>query len=93
MTLALNFHGQSSNRLISGIGGLIDMEWKGYESIIHDPDYDHCLTVLRRVDVRDSDQGDFKQQPTIDISSLYSHSVSRKHILFIDSMITSSDIA
>ena len=38
MTLALTFQGQIWNSLISGLGRLIDMEWKGYELSIHDHD-------------------------------------------------------
>ena len=34
---------------------LIDMEWKGYESIIHDHDCDLWVTMVGRVDVPYSD--------------------------------------
>ena len=43
------------NSLIWGMGGLIDMEWKGCESIIHDHDCDLWVTMVGWVDVLDSD--------------------------------------
>ena len=49
--------------------GLIDMEWKGCESIIHDHDCDLWVTMVGWVDVPYSDWGDFRRRRAIDISS------------------------
>ena len=51
------------------MGGLIDMEWKGYESIIHDGDL--CLAMFRCVDVADQKQGHFRHQHAIVTSSFH----------------------
>ena len=49
--------------------GLIDMEWKGCELIIHGPDHDLWVTM---VDVPDSgDRGDFRNWLVADISSFF----------------------
>ena len=48
--------------------GLIGMEWKGCELIIHD--HDHWITFVGWVDVLDSDRGDFRRPCVIDISGL-----------------------
>ena len=53
-----------------GGGGLIDMEWKGRESIIHDHDHDLWVTMVGWVDVLYSDWGDFRCRLAVDISSL-----------------------
>ena len=54
---------------MSGMEGLIDMEEKGCELIIHGPDHDLWLTM---VDVPDSgDRGDFRSQLAADISSFF----------------------
>ena len=47
---------------------MVDMEWKGYESSIHDDDTDFCVTMVAWVDIPDSDQGDFSRRPAIHIS-------------------------
>ena len=49
------------------MGGLIDMEWKGCESIIRDL----WVTMVGWVDVpyTSSDWGDFRRRHAIDISS------------------------
>ena len=49
--------------------GLIDMEWKGCESIIHDHDCDLWVTMVGWVDVPYSDWGDFRRRRAVDISS------------------------
>ena len=56
------------NLLISGMRGLIDMEGKRSELIIHDHDHDLWVTMVGWVDVPDSDQGDFRRQGTVNIS-------------------------
>ena len=66
--------GQIWYRCVSGMGGPIDMEQKAFESIIHDHDWDLCLTMLGYVDVWDSDWGDFRHQCAIDISSFAQYS-------------------
>ena len=57
------------NSLIWGMRGLIDMERKGCESIIHDHDCDLWVTMVGWVDVRCSDWGDFRRRHAVDISS------------------------
>ena len=57
------------NSLISGMGGLIDTEQKGYESIIHDHDRDLCITMVGWVDVPDSDW------VTLDVGVLFTYLV------------------
>ena len=52
--------------------GLIDMKWKGCESIIHDHDYDLWVTMVGWVDVPYSDWGDFRRRRAVDISSYLS---------------------
>ena len=54
--------------LIWGMG-LIDMKWKGCESIIHDHDHELWVTMVGWVDVPYSDWGDFRRRRAIDISS------------------------
>ena len=49
--------------------GVIDMDRKGWESIIHDHDCDLWVTMMGWVDVPYSDWGDFKRRRAIDISS------------------------
>ena len=51
------------------VWGLIDMEWKGCESIIHDHDCDLWVTMVGWVDVPYSDWGDFRRRRAVDISS------------------------
>ena len=49
-----------------------DMVQKGYEWSIHDHDIDLCVTMagwVDHVDVPESDQGDFRCQRAVDISS------------------------
>ena len=57
------------NSLIWGMRGLIDMERKGCEWIIHDHDCDLWVTMVGWVDVPYSDWGDFRRRCAIDISS------------------------
>ena len=55
-----------------GGGGLIDMERKGCELIIHDHDRDLWVTTMVGwVDVPYSDWGDFRRWRAVDISSYY----------------------
>ena len=44
--------------LISGMGGLIYVGLKGYESIIHDHERDLWVSMVGWVDVPDSDRGE-----------------------------------
>ena len=56
--------------LILGMGGgLIDIEWNGCESIIHDHDCDLRVTMVGWVDVPFSEWGDFRSWRVVDISS------------------------
>ena len=64
-----NFNVKVCNSLIWGMGGLIDMEWKRCELIIHDHDCDLCLTLVGWVDVPYSDLGDLRRRRAVDISS------------------------
>ena len=71
------------------MGMLNDMERKGCESIIHDHDCDLWVIMVRWVDVPDSDWGDFRHRPAVDISSYllihfwFSKSVRKKrHLLW-----------
>ena len=57
--------------LIGGWGGVIDMERKGWESIIHDHDGDLWVTMVWWVDVPYSDWGDFRCRRAVDMSSFY----------------------
>ena len=41
------------------MGGLIDIEQKGWVSVIHDHDHDRLVTKVRCKDLPDSDRGDF----------------------------------
>ena len=45
------------------------MEQKGCESPIHDHDIDFCVIMVGWVDVSDSDRGDIRHRPAINISS------------------------
>ena len=54
---------------IWGMGGLIDMERKVCESIIHDHDRDLWVTLVDWADVPDSVWGDFRCRRAVDISS------------------------
>ena len=65
-----NFKVRVSNSLISGMGWLIEMEWKGFESSIHDHDIDLCVTMVRWVDVPDSDRCNVRCRRSVDMSSL-----------------------
>ena len=62
-----------SNRLIWGMGVLIDMERNRAESIIHDHDRDLWITMVGWVDVPYSDWGDFRRRRAVDISSYISN--------------------
>ena len=53
-----------------GVGALIDMERKGFESIIHDHDCDLWVTMVGWMNVPYSDWGDFRRRRAVDISSL-----------------------
>ena len=52
-----------------GWGALIDMERKGWESIIHGQDRDLWVTMVEWVDVPYSDWGDFRRWCAVVISS------------------------
>ena len=52
-----------------GGGGLLDIDRKGCESIIHDHDCDLWVTMLGWVVVPYSDWGDFRRWRAVDISS------------------------
>ena len=41
------------------MGGPIDIEQKGWVSVIHDHDHDHLVTKVRCKDLPDSDRVDF----------------------------------
>ena len=70
-----------------GIGGLIDMDWKGYESIIHDHNHDLWVTMVGLVGVQDRDWGDFRCRRASDISSS-SHNLN---IIYHNHMFAFSD--
>ena len=53
------------------MGGLIEMEQKGCQSIIHDHDCDVWVTLVGWVDVPYSDWGDFRPQRAVEISSYF----------------------
>ena len=53
------------------MGGLIDIEQKGCESVILDQRHDLLVAKGRCEDLLGSDQDDFKCQCAIDTSSLY----------------------
>ena len=61
------------NNLIWRMGGLIDMERKGCESIIHDHDCDLWVAMVGWVDARDNNfennWGDFRCWHAVDIST------------------------
>ena len=61
------------NSHISEMGGMIDMEWKWCESIIHDHNHYLWVSTVGWVDVLDNDHGDFRCVCAIDISSLTHH--------------------
>ena len=58
-----------------GGGGLIDMERKGCELIIHDHGRDFWVTLVGWVDVPYSDWGDFRRRRVVDLSSFLSKSL------------------
>ena len=53
------------------MGGPIDTEQKGWESVIHNHDCDLLVSKVRCKDLPDSDRGDFRRWHAIDSSSLY----------------------
>ena len=57
----------SEYEIASGMGWLVDMEWKGYESSIHDHDIDYCVTMVGWVGVPDNDRSDFRRRRAVDI--------------------------
>ena len=61
------------------MGGLIEMEQKGCESIIHDHDCDVWVTLVGWVDVPYSDWGDFRPQCAVEISS-YSFYIKDRYL-------------
>ena len=65
-----------------GIGGLIVMEQKGCESIIHDHDHDLWVTMVGSVDVLDRDWGDFRCRRASDISSSHNLNIIYHHHMF-----------
>ena len=69
-TWTCSFNVKVWNSLIWGMWGLIDMERKGYELIIHDHECsDLWVTMVGWVDVLDSYRGDFRRRRAVDISS------------------------
>ena len=57
------------NNSISGIGGLIKIEQKGWELVIYDHCCDLLVTNVKCKDLLDSDRGDFRcQRLVLDIS-------------------------
>ena len=66
--------------LISGMGVLNDMVWKGCELSIHYHDIDLFVTMVGCVDVPDSDRGDFRCPIAIDITS-WNHKEHKKSCL------------
>ena len=55
------------------MGGPVNIEGKGYESIIYDREMDLCVTILRWMDVRDSDRGDINCPCAVNESNLPSN--------------------
>ena len=53
------------------MGGLTDIEQRGWKKVIHDHDCDHMVTKVRCKDLPYSDRGDFRCQHAVDSSSLY----------------------
>ena len=51
--------------------GLIDLERKGWESIIHDHGRGLWVNMVGRVGVRDSDRGVFRRRRTVDTLTLH----------------------
>ena len=51
------------------MGGSIDIERKGRESIIHDHDRDFCVTMVGWMVAPDNDWGDFRRRRAVDTSS------------------------
>ena len=66
--------------------GLIDMERKGSELIIHDHDRDLSVTLVGLVDVPYSDWGDFRRRRAVDISSCNRRMAksSRKNMVWLN---------
>ena len=60
-------------------GGLVAMEWKGCESIVHDHDRDLWVSMVGWVDVPCIDWGDFRRRRAVDISSFPRLPLSRRH--------------
>ena len=69
MTLTWSLKVKVWNSLISGMGGLIDMVWKGCAPSIYDHDIDFCVTIVVWVELPDSDWGYFRCWHAIDICS------------------------
>ena len=47
------------------MGGLTEMELNGCESTIDDYDHDLCVIRVGRLDILDSDEGEFRRQCVI----------------------------
>ena len=55
------------------MGGRIDIEQKGCESVIHDYDHDLFVTKVRCKEFPDSGRGDIRCRHAIDYSSCLHH--------------------
>ena len=62
------------------MGGLVDIEQKGWESVIHDHDRDLLVTKMRCKDLPDGGRGDFRCWCAIDSSSKF---VARNFLNYI----------
>ena len=68
MSLIKYFHGQILKLLYLRMGGLTDIEQKGWE-VIHDHERDHLVIKVRCKYLPDSDRGDFRCWHAVDSSS------------------------
>ena len=53
------------------MGRPIDIEQRGWKSVIHDHDCEHLVTKVWCKDLPDSDRGDFRCQRAVDSFSFY----------------------
>ena len=59
---------KSCKSFISGVGGPIDIEQKGWESVIHDRDHDLLVSKVSYKDLPDSDQDGLRCRRSADSS-------------------------
>ena len=64
-----HMHGLDHGKLYLRMGGLIDIEQRGWEKVIHDLDCDHLVTKHRCKDLQDSDRGEFRCRRAVNSSS------------------------